>query len=172
MDFLYVACSIIDIYPSLWCGCKPCASCTSFWVGRRKFLKISCLVFGEWRGISLSWRHYPPLLWTPFPNHRRLCWTRQPSTPCCWYLNILCLVWMPWAHYHRTATPIQDKRCDVEQFNQQKAKNKEEDKTETASGACLGNVSLCRTVSGFREAVQAEGRALCCASWASRMEWL
>lgn len=115
---------------------------TSFWVGRRRYLKISCLVFGERRGVSLSWHHYPPLLWMPFPNRKRFYWTRQPSTSCCWYLNILCPVRMPWAHYHRTATLIQDKHCDMEQFNQQKAKNKEGDETETASGVAW-EVSVC-----------------------------
>lgn len=33
MDFLYVACSVIDVYPSLWCGCKPFASEDHFFLG-------------------------------------------------------------------------------------------------------------------------------------------
>jgi len=60
--------------------------------------------------------------------------------------------------HYGTATLTQDRHCDTAQFNQQKAENREEDKTETASRACLGIASLHRTVSGLREAVWADRR--------------
>lgn len=129
MDFLYIC-------PSLWCGCKLHASEDYLLLDRSEEVPenlMSC-VWGQKRGFSfltllpVSGCHFQII--NGFVGQGSPLHTAADTWMLCGLCGCL------GAYYYRTAVLLQDKHCGTEQFNQQRAENKEENKIETTSGVC------------------------------------